>query len=191
MPEAIRAEFLKSFKPLPSKPRRASEANGSVRVDEAHDVRPIAELLNGVWQNKDDDIDVCVTIPDGQTGEISWTIGFKHEAGVSVVNAKLSRINSPAENAIGLFVNSAPGGFVRDENILGKLRRGPNNTLLLDITPSPKYTDYVAVKGIVLVRAPSPQANAEKSDGDVDDQDPKEDEHLKTPAKSPTGLPPI
>ncbi|MCA9140979.1 MAG: M56 family metallopeptidase, partial [Planctomycetales bacterium] len=132
MPEAIRAKFEKSFDPLPSQPRRASEADGVQRVDEAHDVRPIAELLNGVWQNKGGDIDAKVTIPNAETGEIEWTIGFKHETGVSVVTATLSRIIAPADNAISLYVKSGLGVPFSGDEVLGRLRRGPDNTLLLD-----------------------------------------------------------
>lgn len=163
MPESIRAEFLKSFKPIRTEPRRASEASGYVQIDEAHDVRPIDELLNGVWQNKGGNIDVRIEIEYDDVGKINWTLGFKHEGRVSVVSAKLSRINYP-NNAIGLstildFSKSAPDG-----NPAGQLRRGPNDTLLLDITPTTRHPDYIAAKGIVLVRAPLPHVGAEISD---------------------------
>ena len=87
------------------------------------------------------------------------------QAGVSVVEASLSRILSPDENAIGLYVNTDPSGMLKQEDILGRLQRGPDNTLLLDITPTPKYPDYDAAQGLVLVRDDGtiPEARTEQS----------------------------
>lgn len=190
MPESIRAEFLKSFQPMRIEPRRTGEADGSVQIDEAHDVRPIGELLSGDWQNQGGDIDVRLEVESNDVGKINWTLGFKDEGRVSVVSAKLSRITFP-NNAIGLSAILDFSKSVRTDGIVGKLRRGPNNTLLLDITPTRKYPEYTAAKGIVLVRAPVPRADIENSPEDPVAQN---SDNLENPQalamRNPTTLPP-
>lgn len=152
LPDGVRAKLLAKFKPLPDEPRNVKEAKGWSHGKQSHDVRPIAELMSGTWKTKGGPIDAEVAFPEHRSGAIEWTIDYHRKTDNSVVTASLSRILSPAENAIGLWVNSRPGGGVDEEDILGKLRRGPNDTLLLDINQKDRHPNYDAATGIVLER---------------------------------------
>lgn len=154
LPRGIRKQFLTTFKPLPDKPRNAKDAEGHNHSIRSHDVRPIELLLNGKWKNKGGKIDVQITFPENTSGKIQWALNFNQTEGSAAVSANLSRIRRPAENAIGLWLSSDPRGHLDEEDILGGIRRGPNDTLLLDIKETDKHPAYHATTGIVLERVP-------------------------------------
>lgn len=148
MPKGIQLAFEKFFEPLPTTPRRASEAEGSTRVEQAHDVRPIEELLHGVWKSSSSEPRVQMTFPEQDTGDVQWTIDYGK--GTPSIDAKLAMIRVPANNAIRLWIRPSQLSNVDERDIIGTVRRGPDSTLLLDITGSPKFPDYKKVLGIVL-----------------------------------------
>lgn len=157
MSERIRLAFETRFKPLPSEPRRPKEADGFSVIGQAHDVRPINQLLNGVWKNRNGPVDIQLTFPQQATDGIRWTIDYGQREGDAVVDATVERINSPSDNSIRLWMRPDPLGTVNNEDVLGSLRRGSDSTLLLDIRKSPKFPDYKAATGVVLIRASASQ----------------------------------
>ena len=94
---------------------------------------------------------IHLAFPAHKTDKIRWIIDFHRQVGLSRFQASLSRILSPAENEIGLYI-PGPGDTFDHEDIVGNLRRGPDNTLLLDIQRTQKYPQYDNKEGIPLIR---------------------------------------
>ena len=174
VPDAVRGAFLLAFEPLATTPRTPDQAQGSVQTSQAHDIRPVTELLSGTWKNQQGHIDVRLTFPVKVTNEVKWTIDHKQQKGVSVVNTSLSRRDSPDENAVHLIQHyiSPKQGQTPLEARLGVLRRGIGDTLLLDIMPHVDFPEYDRATGIELVRDDAAQAKAER------DRQPKHKEAL-------------
>jgi len=160
VPNVIRSRFNRTFLPLATAPRTPEHAKPSVLNSRAEDARPVTELLSGTWKSTEGQRDVSITFPEKAADEVKWTINSERKQGSSTINDSLTRLDSPNENAVRLLKpRRQPGnpGSV----VLGRLRRGIGDTLLLDIRPDAGFPEYDGATGIVLMRVSAPEAETE------------------------------
>lgn len=159
VPDLIRSRFNQTFLPLATTPRTPKHAKPSVFNSRAEDARPVTELLSGTWKSTGGQRDVSITFPEKAADEVKWTINSDRKQGSSTIKDSLTRSDSPNENAVRLLKpRGQPGN--PGPVVLGRLRRGIGDTLLLDIRPDESFPEYDGATGIVLVRASAPEAES-------------------------------
>ncbi|MDP1561824.1 MAG: M56 family metallopeptidase [Pirellulaceae bacterium] len=160
VPGAIRAEFDREFLPLVATPPAPADANSSVQSARAEDVRPVTELLSGTWKSAKGETTVRIAFSGKATDAVIWTIDFGNNQKTEIINETLGRMDSPLENAVLLtkprLQPRTPGTAT-----LGRLKRGIDDTLLLDIKAHVDFPEYQNSYGIVLVRDSAPELKDE------------------------------
>jgi beta-lactamase regulating signal transducer with metallopeptidase domain len=171
VPDAIRAEFDREFLPFATAPQAPADSRPHVFTSRAEDLRPVTELLSGVWKSRKGDLDVRITFPEKATNEVKWTINVERKPGGTPVSESLVRRDSANENAVRL-VKTRRQLRTLERATLGRLRRGIGDTLLLDIMPHVDFPEYDQATGIVLERAAAAGDDPPPGASPKDDQPP-------------------
>ncbi len=158
VPDAIRAEFAKGFRPYAATPGKLASTNPSVQESRAEDVRPVSELLRGDWKSMKGYMDVRITFPQRATDQVKWTMTFERPQGNATVSDSLTLADESQDGSVRLIKNYTSAERIQSRALLGRLKRGIGDTLLLDTMAHVDFPEYQDTFGIVLVRAAATDA---------------------------------
>jgi hypothetical protein len=180
VPEPIRQEFAKRFLPLATTSSTPLHAEPYSITSRAADIRPVSELLTGTWQSEGGEMKVRLVFSKVASDALACTMTFSPKPGSVITVDNLRMKETPEDGSIRL-IKDYSSGSVPMGAMLGQLKRGIGNTLLLDTMEHEAFPGIENSHGFVLMQQSSPEATGIPVES-TDSNDPVSDEPNKSPS---------